>query len=423
MRRTGILWLILLFGGSATAQVPAVHDGELALEFPSARRPATSWYLDYTSYDQQPAFRTAVHHFHAACDGYLYITPTRLVYVPVFSPEQKDAFDVLLPNVTGVRPRYSGIELRLGDRVQKFAFLTGHATAGVAAAPQPAREALLALVKLALSDFKAAQAQFAADLTAGRAAGSVASGSDAAPAAPRTTIIKVLAPSGVSEDKLVDAGSATPRIIGYAAAPAEIRSVLINNAPGSLRPLSPTVAEFAGPPLQLAQEIVPVDIQTSSAAGESHLRFKVRKAVVQWPHIPLETRSATYTLQGHLLGYGQVTSVDVDGHAARLQSNPDGSADFLVANLPLHAGRNALQGELITAQGTHETFPVTIERFRRLTLQDVKTGLQRLSTRRLLDLIAERGVDFPFDSAAQRELRAAGASAEVLQAVAQSEHE
>jgi hypothetical protein len=417
MRKTYCICLIVLLCGAAGAQVAAAHDGELALKFPSPRRPGFAWYLDYATYDQQPAFRTAVHHFHAACDGYLYVTPTRLVYLPVFSPEQKDPFDVLLKDVTQVRPRFSGIEFQARDRVQKFALVTSEAANG-ATGQESSRSAVVELLTLAISDFKAAQTRFAAALIGGSAPEPGDTSANPIPAVP---LLKVLSPEGVSDGKLVEAGSAAPRMLGYAAAPSEIRSVLINNLPASVRPLLPNVAEFAGTPA-LPAEVVPVDIGMAWAGGESHLAFRLQKAVVQWPHIPLETRSANYKLDGRLAGYGRVTSVEVDGHPARLQANADGTTEFLV-DLPLQVGANAVSGVLTTAQGVRETFPVTIQRFRRLSLQDIKTGLHTLGTRRLLELIAERGVDFPLDSAAQRELRAAGAGSEVLRAIAEAERD
>jgi hypothetical protein len=417
MSKASLICLVVLLSGAAAAQLAAVHDGNLALEFPSPRRPGSAWYVDYTSYDQQPALRAAVHHFHAACDGYLYVTPTRLVYVPAFSPEQKDSFDVLLQNVSHARPRFSGIEFQALNQLQKFAFLSGDASGG-AQAGQAARTSLVELLLLAISDFKAAQARFAAALVGNSPPASGASaGLDIA--APQ---IKVLSPAGVADGKLVEAGSAAPRILGYAAAPSEIRSLLINNVPASTRPLLPNVAEFVGNPISFPSEILPVDIRMSTAGGEAQLAFRLQKAVVQWPHIPLETRSATYKLDGRLLGYGRVSSVEVDGHPARLQGNPDGTTEFLV-DLPLQVGENAVTGVLTTAQGVRENFPVTIQRFRRLSLQDIKTGLHTLATRRLLDLISERGVDFPLDGAAQRELRAAGAGSEVLRAIAEAERD
>jgi hypothetical protein len=232
-----------------------------------------------------------------------------------------------------------------------------------------------------------------------------------------------LSPPGVSEGQLLDAGATAVRLLGYAAAPSEIRTVLINNAPATLRALSPKVAEFLGGPIQFTDAVTPVQVKMVSAGGESELNFKLRKPVVQWPHIPLETRHSVYTLEGRLTGYGKVQAVDVGGRAARLQNNPDGSSEFVVPDLPVNPGDNLLTGVITTAQGTRETFPVKIYRYRRLSLSDIKAGLQKLSTRRLLDLIAERGVDFPLNPATERELRAAGAGSEVLRAIADADRD
>jgi len=414
------LLIALLVAASAWAQVVVVHNGELALEFPSARHPGASWFVEYRTYAQEPAFRAAVHHFHAPCDGYLYVTPTRLVYLPVFSPEQKDSFDAPANQVRNVRERFSGIEFRAGDRVQKFAFLTDH---GSIAAPreQDARPALGDFFKLAVIDFASAQSKLAAmALAHGNAAEQSPAGKSAPSAIP---LIRILAPPGASESKLVDAGMTELRILGVAAAPSAVRAVTINNAAATLRPLSANVIEFESEPIEFSAEVIPVNVALAFAGGDAQLNFKVRKPRIQWTRIPLETTHSKYTLDGRVVGYGAVRAVEVSGHPATLRVHPDGTIDFVVSDLPLRAGENVLEGIVVTAQGERETFPVKIERFRRLNLQDVKAGLHKLPRRRLVDLITERGVEFPLDAATEKDLRESGADKEVLRALAEADRD
>src|SRR6266550_5911756 len=151
--------LLILVARLATAQVPTAHDGELALGFAHNRAGQIStWFVDYVEHAGEPAFRIPVHHFHAECNGYLYIGKTKLAYIPAFTPGQTDAFQIAHSDLKSVSPRYSGFSLTVGDKAQQFAFLSEPTRRAVSA--QDSREQLMLFVNLVITDFDLAQIEF-----------------------------------------------------------------------------------------------------------------------------------------------------------------------------------------------------------------------------------------------------------------------
>jgi hypothetical protein len=405
--------LLILVAHLATAQVPAAHDGELALAFAHDRAGQTStWFVDYVEHAGEPAFRIPVHHFHAECSGYLYIGKTELSYDPAFAPGQKDAFQVRRRDLKSASPRYSGFSFTVADKVQQFAFLSE--PAGHAISAQDSREQLMLFMNLMMTDFDLAQAEF----------GRIVAGwqqilsPSAAPNQPvGVTGIRIFSPLGVVDGKLVDSARDLLAVVGVVAEPTPVRGVVMNGQPILTRPITMNVVEFQSAPMRLQSPATSVNLLTIFDSGQSQMTFTVRKATITLAATTLRTSDPTATVKGTLTGYGEVKRVELDGRAATLTSNPDHSVAFETPGIPVKPGKNTLLGTIVSADGTQSSFSVLVDRQPKLSLDFVQRAIHTLSRARLLELLDEYGVDFQLNEETKKELRAAGADQSLLEAI------
>jgi hypothetical protein len=406
---------LILLARLAPAQVPTVHEGELALGFAKNRVGQTStWYVDYVEHAGEPAFRILAHHFHAECNGYLYIGKTKIAYTPAFTPGQKDAFQVARSDLKGASPRYSGFSFTMGAKAQQFAFLSepGHR----AASAQDSREQLMLFVSLMMSDFDLAQTEFGRIVAGWQQAFSPAG---AANQPPGVAGIKVFSPRGAAEGKLVDSTRDSLAVIGVVAQPTPVRGVLMNGQPIPTRQISMNIVEFQSGPVLLQGAPTAVNLVGICDSGQSQLVFSVRKPTITFA-TPLRTPDATANVKGKLTGYGEIERVELDGKAATLTRNPDNSVGFETPGIPVELGNNTLQGTIVGVDGARHSFSVVVERRPRLSLDFVRRAIQTLSRTRLLELLDEYGVDFQLDEGTTKQLRAAGADQRVLEAIGEA---
>jgi hypothetical protein len=402
----------------AHAQVPIAHDGELALGFAHNRAgQAATWFVDYVEHAGELAFRISVHHFHADCAGYLYIGKTKIAYTPVFSPGQKDAFQVARSDLKGSSPRYSGFSITVGANTQQFAFLSEAVKRTVAA--QDGREQLMLFVSLMMSDFTLAQAEFGRIVAGWQPAFSPAG---APMQAPGVAVIRVFSPRGATEGNLVDSTRDSLGVMGVVAQPTPVRGVLMNGQPILTRQISTNIVEFQSAPVPLQSAATTINLLSISDSGQSQLRFTVRKPTITFANTPLRTPDATASVKGTLIGYGEIERVELDSKAATLTRNPDNSFGFEAPGIPVEVGKNTVLGSVVTADGARHSFSVVIERRPRLSLDFVRRAIQTLSRPRLLELLDEYGVDFQLDDATTKQLRAAGADPSLLEAIGEAAH-
>jgi len=409
------LTLVLFLVSLATGQVPAAHDGELALGFAHNRSGQTStWFVDYVEHGGEPAFRIAVHHFHAECDGYLYIGKTKLAYVPAFTPGQADGFEVARSDLKGSSPRYSGYSFSFGDKSQQFAFLSEPSRQAVS--EQDSREQLMLFVRLMMTDFDAAQSEFGFVAAGWQPSFSATAASKELTGVPG---IKVLAPAGVADGASVDAGGESLALLGLVAQPTAVRGVLMNGQLLTTRPITKNIVEFQSAPRRLQDAATTVNLLTIFDSGQSQITFTVRKPAITFASATLYTSEGTATVKGTVVGYGEVESINLGGQAASVNRNADNSFSFVTSGLLVNPGKNVLQGTIVDAAGTKHPFSVVVERHVRLTLDFVRRAIRTLSRTRLLEVLDQYGVDFRLDEETAKQLRAAGADQKLLDAIAE----
>jgi hypothetical protein len=405
--------LLILVARLSTAQVPIVHDGELALGFAHERAGQTStWFVDYVQHAGEPAFRIPVHHFHADCSGYLYIGKTKLSYDPAFAPAQKDGFDVRRSDLKSAAPRYSGFSFTLADRVQQFAFLSEPARRAISA--EDSREQLMLFMTLLMTDFDLAQAEF----------GRIVAGWQpvfSPNATPNQAVgvagIRIFSPLGAVDGKLVDSTGDSLAVVGVAAEPTPVRGVVMNGQSILTRPITMNVVEFRSAPVRLESPATTVNLLTIFDSGQSQMSFTVRKPTITFAATTLRTADPTATVKGTLTGYGEVERVELDGRAATLTVNPDHSVAFETPAIPVKPGKNTLLGSVVGADGTERSFSVLVDRQPRLSLDFVERAIHTLSRARLLELLDEYGVAFALNDDNRKQLRAAGADQSLLEAI------
>ena len=409
---------LILLARLAPAQVPTAHDGELALGFAHNRAGQTAtWFVDYVEHAGEPAFRISVHHFHAECAGYLYIGKTKIAYAPVFSPGQKDAFQVARSDLNGSSPRYSGFSFTVGAKSQQFAFLSEPVKR--AASAQDGREQLMLFVSLMMSDFDLAQTEFGRIVAGWQQALSPAG---APKQAPGVAGIRVFSPRGAAEGNLVDSTRDSLEVMGVVAQPTPVRGVLMNGQPILTRQISTNIVEFQSAPVLLQSTATAINLLSICDSGQSQLMFTVRKPTITFATTPLRTPDATANVKGTLIGYGEIERVELDSKAATLTRNPDNSVGFETPGIPVELGKNTVLGTIVSADGARHSFSVVIERRPRLSLDFVRRAIQTLSRTRLLELLDEYGVDFQLDEGTTKQLRAAGADLTLLEAIGEAAH-
>src|SRR5579864_7118781 len=119
-----VIFLALYIGDLTAAEEPkaGVQDGHPAL-FYSACFSKSTMSVTYTKIGNEEAFRVPVMHIHhtkfqRSCQGYLYVTPTRVVYDASVAPNTQDALDLPKSDVKlRTRPAYDdALEIDTANR-------------------------------------------------------------------------------------------------------------------------------------------------------------------------------------------------------------------------------------------------------------------------------------------------------------------
>lgn len=409
--------LALAMTVSVCGQTSISHADVPALKFKhQIRQRYSSWFVDYVQYDGEPAFRIRVHHYHKWCNGYLFLTPTRVAYVPQFTPSVNDSVAIARQDIVGTTPRYAGYEISIQNTTYAFAFLSDPDTA-FAAGESDGRTDLLKFVSLALSDFAAAQRSFLTSIAGG----------DPGSTTPRFTmepIIKVLNPVGAINNATVDASAPTQSVLGIAAAAGGIKAVTVNGAPANLIPLSPDIVQFKSADLFLKDANTVSIAATGGDNSVTQVAFNlIRPGVrITQPAVVGKIVDPAVTIRGLVIGIHNFERIDLAGKNLAVSKQPDGTFAFESASVPLNMGLNCIPGFLVRANGDRELFWATVLRVPPgpppLSLDRIEGALRAdVTNGRLINLVNENGVDFQLTPEIERHLRSLGATKTLIDAI------
>lgn len=410
---------------SSFAQLAVEHDASPSLQFRHvyARR-LSSWFVDYLSYKGQHALRIPVHHYHGACNGYLYLSADGIAYSPSFTPKQNDGFDYSRSDLKEAKPRFAGVDLYFSlNKREGFAFIS-EPESGSNAFRQEEREQLLMLVSLALRDYAAAELQFLRVLAGAQSKFSPQT--DAKSTAPQASSIVVLPPPNSERDAPIDVSGAQAQVSGVAAGATGVREVKVNGQPATLTQLSPQISLFQSAGLVLRPGVNDVAIAATFVNGSSkqmQARLNRQEIAIDGASdgAPLEVTSPTVRVAGKITGIRGVEDVQLAGVHARIQHAPDGTVLFDTDEIDIAPGRQDLQG-MVQAAGGEQSFVVPIERVKglqSLSFNRVEEALRKhiMPLAGLRQLVQQRGVNFQLDDEAEARLRSLGADSNLILAI------
>lgn len=407
----------LFLCGVVLAQTPGFDDGYPSLRYGHVGRNGTSaWPVEYVSIGGEPALRLKVHHYHGWCNGYLYFTSARIIYIPSLTPWTKDGFSVNRSDVSRVALRDSGISIGWASIQNSFAFLSyGYAGTG-----QDERQALMQFVQLASTNFDAARQVFLTAIARLRA------GAPGAPTFSAQPVISILEPSGASANATVAASAQSLQIVGIATASSGIRGVTVDNQPAKTTQLSPQIVEFESQPALLTPG---TSLATVSAQAVDNSQAQLAFNVIR-PEIRVSDPAEGYaspnevvSVRGTVFGMRDVRRIDVGGVNAALTRRSDGGIDFDASKVPLQLGPNLIPAIVERGNGRDTTFTVSARRLPpgppAMSLPYILQGLSyQVPQEKMIRAVQEKGVDFPLTPEVESRLREAGAKDPLIQAIA-----
>jgi hypothetical protein len=241
-------------------------------------------------------------------------------------------------------------------------------------------------------------------------------------------VISIFEPAGAEEGKITQAAGETFRLHGIATQSSGIAAVLVNGKGAFLKTLSPQVVEFDARDLSLEPGINPVVITvTATDKSEAHLTLRVTRPEVRLfaPVSGSETQDADVKVRGIASGFSGVENIEVAGVRATLRRRDDGSVEFEIEKVPIALGPNALQGLVASSGGPRQAFKVEVKRLPppgppALSEKEITDALASMAPARVTALVKQYGVDFELNDDAEKRLRAAGADANLLLAIAKA---
>jgi len=407
---------VLAVAGTSLAQVAVEHESSPSLQFRHIySRRLSSWFVDYVVYRGERALRIPVHHYHAACNGYLYLTAERIAYNPIFTPKENDGFDYSRSDLKDAKLRFAGVDLYfLSGKRDSFAFIS-EPESGSDAFRQDHRDQLLTLMNLAFHDFAAAERQFLGVLAGSQSKFSPQADAGSTTAQPPS--LRVLPPPNAEKDAPIDVSEAQAQIHGVAADSAGVREVKVDGQPVVLTKLTPQIALFQASGLALRPGVNDVRIAATFANGSAkqiQTRFNRQEIAIDGTENgALVVISPTIAIKGTITGMRGVEDVQVAGvHAVILHASED-TVHFDAEGIDVAPGSQVLPGIVQAAEGA-QPFLVRVERVK---------GIQPLSYNRIEEAlrkgifpraglrkwIEQHGVNFQLDTERENKLRSLGA--------------
>lgn len=247
-------------------------------------------------------------------------------------------------------------------------------------------------------------------------------------AAAPPSVISMLEPAGAEAGRFLEVRGATLHLRGVASHASGIASVTVNGQLAYLKPLAPQTVEFDLRELPLNAGATPVVIAVAATDNsQAQMIFTANRAEVRLlePAANSQTTDPTVRVRGLVLGMREVDRVEIAGLAAALR--PAGSdVEFEAAAVPVKEGVNTLRGFVVSRSGAREEFAVEVKRVPKpgpapLTRAEILEALNKgVPAPRLSSLVGQFGVDFALTDEAEQTLRAAGADANLLLAIAKN---
>ena len=249
----------------------------------------------------------------------------------------------------------------------------------------------------------------------------------APPAAP--PVISMLDPVGAEAGKALDVSAARISLRGVASHASGIAAVTVNNSAAHLKMLAPTTVEFTLPDFAVnsgASAVVIVANATDKSTAQVIFTLNRPDVRLLDPAPNFETDKESVHVRGIAAGFRTVDRVEIAGKPATFHTNPAGEVEFEADAVPLNVGANTIQGFVVPHDGSRLPFNVQVQRKPPpgpppLALSEVLEALQKgVPAARVSSLVSQFGVSFPLNDDAEKQLRAAGADADLLLTIAKS---
>lgn len=249
----------------------------------------------------------------------------------------------------------------------------------------------------------------------------------APPAAP--PVISMLDPVGAEAGKALDVAAARISLRGVASHASGIAAVSVNNVSAHLKVLAPSTVEFTLPDFAVnsgASAVVVVANATDKS--QAQMIFTLNRPDVRLldPGPNFETDKEAMHVRGIAAGFRTIDRIEIAGKPATFHTNPAGEVEFEADAVPLTLGPNTIQGFVIPHDGSRLPFKVEVQRKPPpgpppLALSEVLEALQKgVPAPRVSSLVSQFGVSFPLTDDAEKQLRGAGADANLLLVIAKS---
>ena len=418
----------LAFVSATLLLLVSVAAAQLGKRAPSA--PSSGDAVELVSGGDNPVFRYPVAHQHAAsaCVGYLYFSRDSIRY-EVLRPDsdKRHAFEQKRSDLTNAGQwRFWGqpideaeFKFRDGSVYHFFRMRKAYVDSTTNTRPSwsdvlPHQELVDAALDFdgILDKINAREARLHPP---------------APPAAP--PVISMLDPVGAEAGKALDIAATRVSLRGVASHASGIASVTVNNSAAHLKLLAPTTVEFSLPDFAVnsgASAIVVVANATDKS--QAQIIFTLNRPDVRLlePGANFETEKESLHVRGVAAGFRAIDRIEVAGKPATFHTNPAGEVEFEADAVPLTVGPNSIQGFVIPHDGSRLPFKIEVQRKPPpgpppLALSEVLEALQKgVPAARVSSLVSQFGVSFPLTDEAEKELRGAGADANLLLTIAKS---
>ena len=380
------LALLMVVAWPLAAQQGTLHDGRPALRYETSHRAMS--YVYHMDFNGEPALRFSVLHAHRGdCAGYLYVTPTRIAYDPVFSSNyRQDGFNSPRAQLREASVARQGhIKIYLPQRKFNFYALYDRGSKRYPAMGKAVRP-LTALVTLAFSNFDGAVRQFERE-TAGLQAPSAPVAAAQAAAARSAAVgpkMSIMEPAIADPTQPVEVAQSTVMLRGAAQDPKGVLSVTVNGREAEMRSAGDIRAiEFSLKDLAVREGLNRVAVVATNVD-----RSTSQLEVLLWGHLPsTPAPSVPPTAAPTPLAPSpaQVATPTTPSPAAGPETPPAPAADS--DSVPLH------KDEIL--QMAQNGFP----------------------NDQIVDLVEESGIDFEPTEDYYKTLRKAGADDAVISAL------
>jgi hypothetical protein len=404
-----VLAALLCLGATAPAQTPVMHEGNPALHFHSSfyYEGNVGYYVDRV-FEGEAKFKFLAKK-NDSCFGIMYVSKTTIFYTGGQGCDNA-RFQYGREQLVSVLPNSGGFTLLFPSG--KMPFTLDWRSDGEAGPDEQAAAARF--VALIFQDYNAAEQEFARDIAPLRSG-------------LKPPVIAIFEPGDVQEGKVLRVAGDSVRLRGTVTSQSGIVAMTANGQAAQLKPLSQQVSEFDIRVPLPSPGVNPVVVKaTAGDTSEAEISFAVNRSSIEIlePTTRVESPAEFLKVRGMARGFGDIQRVEIAGQSAALTRRDDG-VEFLFDKFPLVLGDNVLDGAVVTADGSRVPFQVLAKRLPppgppALSMKEVTDALGSMPKPRVIELVKKYGVDFNLSDANEQQLRDAGATPEVLLAIARA---